>query len=348
MREIFTIVPVLTVLLPVLSPFLTTCAEIRTFPNSSTPNADAIAQNNTLATVEPPIELPANFQYPNGIAHASDGTLYVGSITSGQILRIAPDGKTETFFPGNDEVFAATALRLDEQRGILWGSSPDFLGTRTANGETIRRPHRIFAIDIRSSEVLRVIVMPNGGFGNDIALDSEGGVFITDSTLARIHYLSPKSTQFQTWVEDERFRAERIGLAGIAYRPDGVLIVGNYSNGELFKVTPQPQEQPRVEAIPLQRLIENPDGMQFDSDGLLILTEGAVSSGNGRLLRINVFAPTNLKPIETLATDLKSPVNLTLAGRQVWVTESQIRHRLIPEQASAVPDRFFVRRFMLP
>jgi hypothetical protein len=132
MRKIFPIVPVLTVLLPVLSPFLTACAEVRTSPNSSAPNADAIAQNNTFATVEPPIAqnntfatveppigLPANFQYPNGIAHASDGTLYVGSITSGQILRIAPDGKTETFFPGNDEIFAATALRLDESRSIL-------------------------------------------------------------------------------------------------------------------------------------------------------------------------------------------------------------------------------------
>ncbi len=29
-----------------------------------------------------------------------------------------------------------------------------------------------------------------------------------------------------------------------------------------------------------------------------------------------------------LNTSLKSPVNLTLAERQVWVTESQIRHRL--------------------
>ena len=263
-------------------------------------------------------------------------------------MRITPDGKIETFFRGNDEVFAATALRLDESRGILWGSSPDFLGTRSPSGETVRRSHRVFAIDTRSGEILRVISMPDDGFGNDLALDPQGGVYITDSTLARIHYLAPRTTQLQTWAADERFRAERIGLAGIARRSDGVLIVGNYSNGELFKVTPQSQGQPRVEAIPLERRLENPDGMQFASDGSLILTEGAVESGNGRLLRINVFAPTDPKPLETLATDLKSPVNLTLAGREVWVTESQIRHRLIPEQAAAVPDRFFVRRFMLP
>lgn len=263
-------------------------------------------------------------------------------------MRIAPDGKTETFFPGNDQIFAATALRLDESRGILWGSSPDFLGTRSPSGETVRRPPRLFAINTRSREVLRVILMPEGGFGNDIALDSQGGVYITDSTLARIHYLASGTTHLQTWVADERFRDDRIGLAGIARRSDGVLIVGHYSNGQLFKVTPQPQEQPRVEVIPLERRLENPDGMQFAPDGSLILTEGAFEDGNGRLLRINVFAPTDQKPIETLATDLKSPVNLTLAGQEVWVTESQLRHRLRPGQAAAVPDRFFVHRFKLP
>ncbi|ACK67914.1 SMP-30/Gluconolaconase/LRE domain protein [Rippkaea orientalis PCC 8801] len=347
MHKIFPIVPVLTVLLPVLSPVLAVCAEVRPSQKLA-PNVDAIAQNTVLTTVEPSIALPANFQYPNGIAHASDGTLYVGSITSGQILRITPDGKIETFFSGNDEVFAATALRLDESRSILWGSSPDFLGTGNSRGENVRRRPRVFALDTRSGEVLRVILMPKGGFGNDIALDPQGGIYITDSTLARIHYLAPRTTQLQTWAVDERFRAEGIGLAGIARRSDGVLVVGHYSNGELFKVTPQPQSRPRVETIPLERRLENPDGMQFAPDGSLILTEGAGESGNGRLLRINVFAPTHLKPIKTLATDLKSPVNLTLAGRQVWVTESQIRHRLIPEQSSTVPDRFFVHRFILP
>jgi len=130
------------------------------------------------------IKLPTNFQYPNGITHASDGTLYVGSITSERILQINPDGKIETWFPGNNDVFAATSLRLDEPRGILWGSSPDFLGTRSPSGKMVRRPPRVFAIDTRSGKVLRLIPMPDGGFSNDIALDSEGGAYITDSSLA--------------------------------------------------------------------------------------------------------------------------------------------------------------------
>jgi sugar lactone lactonase YvrE len=318
---------------------------IETLKASQTVN---VLSQNTPGNILNPIELPANFQYPNGIAHASDGTVYVGSITSGRILQIAPNGNIETLFSGNDDVFAATSLRLDEPRGILWGSSPDFLGTRTPNGETVRRPPRVFAIDIRSGEVLRLVPMPEGGFSNDLAVDPEGGVYITDSTLARIHYLAPGATQLQTWAADERFRDERIGLGGIARRSDGVLIVGHYSNGSLFQVTPQPQGQPTVTEISLERPLENPDGMQFAPDGSLILTEGAMTSGKGQLLRINVFAPgTHPKPIETLASELKSPVNLTLVGPEIWVTESQIRHRLIPREEGNIPDRFFIRRFGL-
>jgi sugar lactone lactonase YvrE len=135
-----------------------------------------------------PIELPASFQYPNGITHASDATLYIGSITSGQILRIDPTGKVETLFTGNADVFAATSLRLDEPRGVLWGSSPDFLGTPSPSGELVRRPPRVFAIDTRSGAVLRVIPMPEGGFSNDLALDSAGSVYITDKWLIKINY----------------------------------------------------------------------------------------------------------------------------------------------------------------
>lgn len=296
----------------------------------------------------PAIKLPPGFQYPNGITHSSNGTLYVGSVTSGQILRITPDGKTETFFPGTDEIFAATSLRLDEQRGILWGASPDFLGVRGADGQVSRRSHRIFAIDIRTAKVLQVIPMPNEGFGNDIALDSKGGVYLTDSSRPRIYYLAPGATQLQVWAEDEQFRSRQIGLGGIALATNGVLVVGMFSDGKLLKVTPQAQGKPRVEVISLPRSLENPDGMQFTSDGSLLITEGAVSSGNGRLLRIrNILDTQTPKKIETLASGLESPVNLTIAGQTIWVTESRIRHRLLPGKETAIPAAFFVRRFTL-
>ena len=261
-----------------------------------------------------PIALPKGFQYPNGITRSSNGTVYVGSITNGEILQISPNnkgkGEIQTFFEGNKEIFAATTLRLDEQRGILWGASPDVLGT-------VGKQHRIFSIDINdinSSKLLKIITIPDDGFGNDIALDSNGGVYVTDSLQPRILYLPPGATQFETWVENQLFRTrKRFGLSGIARREDGTLFVTMYSDGRLFKVNPNRT----VEEIELPRKIDGSDAIALAADGSLLMIEGGVESGNGRLLQLQGLDDVKGKSkFKVLASGMNLPVNLTVVGEQ--------------------------------
>lgn len=311
--------------------------------------ADALYPTAAYARELSPIELPSSFQYPNGIARTKDGTLYVGSVTNGRILQIFPNGRIETLFPGNSDIFAVTSLRLDEAREILWGASPDVLGTPQSNGEIVRRPGRIFALDTRSLKVLQIIIMPDGGFGNDLALDTDGGVYVTDSSRPRIHYLPPGATQLQTWAEDERFRTQlRFGLSGIVRKPDGVLFVTMYSDGRLFKVTPRTVENPVIEEITLPRKIDGSDAIQLASDGSLIMLEAGIESGNGRVLQLRLLEAGAKSQFNVLASRMDLPVNLTVAGQEVWVTESLFRHRLVPGQEKKIPNSFFVRRFVLP
>lgn len=304
---------------------------------------------NAFAKELAPIELPTDFQYPNGIIRAKDGTLYVGSVTSGRILQISPQGKIQTFFPGDRDIFTVTALRLDEARGILWGASPDVLGTPQANGEVVRRQHRIFAIDLRTNEVLKIFLMPDGGFGNDLALDPQGGVYITDTSRPRIHYIPPEDNRLQIWAEDERFRTQlRFGLSGITRRADGVLFVTMYSDGRLFKVMPKESSNPRIQEIELPRKIDGADAIALAADGSLLAIEGGIESGNGRLLQLSGL-DTKAKPqFKILASEMNLPVNLTVVANEIWLTESLFRHRLIPGKEEEIPNRFFIRRFILP
>jgi hypothetical protein len=79
------------------------------------------------------------------------------------------------------------------------------------------------------------------------------------------------------------------------------------------------------------------------------LTSNEEFSGELLLTFIDVFSSeTKPKPVKTLATNLESPVNLTVAGQEIWVTESRIRHRILPGREKEIPNRFFIRRFMLP
>lgn len=105
---------------------------------------------------ESSMTLPPGALYPNGIARAADGTLYVGLITSGNVLRKRPGKAWETFFPGADTVFASNALRLDERRGLLWGNSPDFL----SGGKS--RANRIYALNVADGTLNRSLALPTG------------------------------------------------------------------------------------------------------------------------------------------------------------------------------------------
>ncbi|MBF3233532.1 hypothetical protein HKW85_37585, partial [Pseudomonas aeruginosa] len=142
------------------------------------------------------IVLPAGARYPNGIAHAADGTLYVGLVTSGRILRKPPGGEWETFFAGSPAIFAATALRLDEPRGLLWGNSPDFLPAGR------RRPHGVFALDLATGAVRRYLTLPGDGMGNDLAVAPDGTVYLSETRDGSLMRLRPGEPAFQVLLRD--------------------------------------------------------------------------------------------------------------------------------------------------
>lgn len=96
--------------------------------------------------------------------------------------------------------------------------------------------------------------------------------------------------------------------------------------------------------VRLPRRLENPDGMRFAPDGRLLVLEGAASSGDGRVVRIDVLGKASgPRRIEVLASGLETPVNLTVdAQGRVWVTEARLRDRLLHGASAKVPDAFWV------
>lgn len=299
------------------------------------PNA---VRSNEAASRAVEVQLPEGFLYPNGIARTLDGALFVGLVTSGQVLRRSSTGEWSVFFSGSDEIYAGTSLRLDEDRGVLWGASPDFLPGDEA------RPHRLFALDSSTGEVLRVLTLPDGGFGNDLALAPDGSVYVTDSRNGRVLRLRPGSEQLDTLVEHPGLApVNGVGVGGIARAADGRLIVGNFGSGRLYIAEENGAGAMGVRPLFLPRRLENPDGLAFAPDGALLVLEGAVESGDGKLLRVPApFAP-GARSLEVMHTGLSSPVNLTVApdGR-AFVTLSRIRHRLLAGRENDVPESFSV------
>ncbi|MDW5501343.1 hypothetical protein R6Y99_16240 [Pseudomonas lundensis] len=287
--------------------------------------------------------LPPGALYPNGIARASDGTLYVGLVTSGRILRKRPNENWETFFAGADTVYASTTLRLDEQRGLLWGNSPDFLPT----GNT--RPHRVFALNVSNATINRSLTLPEGGMGNDMVLAKDGTVYLTETKAGSIMRLRPGEANFQIIFRDKRLAGPNgIGAAGIVLIDDKVMAVANFGSGKLYTLS-YGEKTPRLSEILLPRTIENPDGMGMAPDGSLIVLENGIQSGQGRILRITDPSTTGVHQIEVIREGMESPVNLDITPQGcAFVSEARIRHRLLAGREAEVPDSFRIYQLQLP
>ena len=282
--------------------------------------------------------LPDSIPYPNGIAITSDGSMYVGSVTTGAVVKISSKNLEEKLLVApQTAIISSNSLRADEAREVLWGCSPDIFPTNN----TSRKPSTLVGLNLNDGTVIKTIELPQNGFCNDLAIDNRGGVFVTDSLNPQILYLPPNKLEFEVWLRDERFGvAEGFGLAGIAIASNGIY-VGMFANGQLYRIRDR-----QVQSLKLGRNLNNPDGMAIAPDGSLIVCEGNYRSGNGRLLRINL-SNDSTSNIEVLAEGLDSPVNLSLNNKTAWVTEGRLRGLLSPELNLSQPDSFWVRRISL-
>ncbi len=262
------------------------------------------------------LRLPDGLVFPNGIASDADGSLYVGGVTSGQVWRRDPAGDWTILFPGSPTVYGVTSLRLDAERGVLWGASPDAAAVLGVEAGREARPHRVFALDIRTGAVLGSAVVPEGGFGNDLALDGQGGVLVSDSRLGRIWRLAPDVSTWTLAASDPALDpGNGIGPAGIARLPSGDLIVGLFGQGCLVRVR-RPGPDAVVEPIMIDRAVLRPDGMAAIDDQRVVLTLG----GTGEVIVVDLGSGRTRR----LAAGLRGPVNVDLRGFIVLVSESGI------------------------
>jgi DNA-binding beta-propeller fold protein YncE len=281
------------------------------------------------AAADRSVWLPSGFAYPNGVAVAPDGTIFVGSVSSGRILAIGPDGAARVAAEETADRFSGTALRLDAARGLLWVASPDFLGGGA-------RGHRLAVVEAATGVTAWSAAPPDSGFVNDIALDGAGGAVVTDSLGRRLFHVAAPGAPFRTVAAGLGDPSRRLGPAGVAVDGDGSLVVGLFDDGRLLRIDPRDGS---AREIAVADALERPDGLAFAPDGRLLLVDAGLATGNGRLLAVDLAAPPP-HPVATLAEGMDAPVNLALRPGAAVVSESGLGHRLRPGAEGPAPERF--------
>ncbi len=284
------------------------------------------------------IALPGERAFPESITSARDGTLFIGRLGEGGIVRADPRTGAAALFvaPGAAGSRSITGVFADEASGTLWACSND-LSALGGPSEGRDRGAALKAFDLRTGAVRRSVPLPEPHpFCNDIAVDAGGAVYVTDSANPTVLRLPAGASRFEVFATNPQFappQPNSAGLDGIAFGGDGAL---SYTAGGFFRIAVEEGRAGRV--IKLQgRALGLPDGLRPLGSKSFLLVEGA-----GTLDRVEVDGDTF--QAAPLRAGFRTPTSVTRVGSVVWVSEGQMPLFFDPArkgQSPALPFRIY-------
>ncbi len=269
------------------------------------------------------LELPGTASYPESLSAGSDGTLYVGSLTTGQVVAFKNGEPDSTVvISGNGVTGIAGVLAHDDQ---IWICSVD---------TTFQRPTEVRSFD-RQGTPGNTYPLAANQFCNDMAFDSAGNLYATDSFSGAIMRLPKGGSALETFVSDPQFKPATQGAFGL----DGIVAIGGslYVNkldtGNLFQVDIASKA---ITPITVTPALVAPDGMRSLDDKTLLVVQGG-----GQLVKVKLAGTT---ATSSVAVDgLDQPTSVIKARGTYWVSQGQLgRLFSMPPQQPMLP--FLVRR----
>ena len=101
--------------------------------------------------------------------------------------------------PGSQGLANAQGVLVDAARGALWVCSGN-IGFTTVPST----PSALKRYDLATGAPRGSLALPDAGYCNDLALDTQGRLYVTDSRHPRVLRLSPDGTALQVWKKGPR------------------------------------------------------------------------------------------------------------------------------------------------
>jgi hypothetical protein len=216
--------------------------------------------------------LPDSTFWPEGVDYdARTKRYYIASIAHRTIAEVRGDGTTrELFARDRSDLGAVLGVRVDSTRGVLWATtsavrpSPNYATGDTLSAELLRIRIADGVIEHR----WRLARSVSGHTLGDLAVASNGDVFLTDSSEPVLYRLSARSDSLEA-IRHPLFRS----LQGIAPVPGAkVAYVADYSHG-LLRVDLETKAVTRLDDAPRSTSL-GCDGIAWDRGAIVAVQNG--------------------------------------------------------------------------
>jgi sugar lactone lactonase YvrE len=159
---------------------------------------------------------------PEGIAIDNrTGTIYITSINRHKIIAVDQQGAAKDFITaGQDGFLEGLGLKVDEKRGWLWALSVLREGKQFSS--------RIHAFDLATAKTVQQYgiqdTVPH--LFNDLAIDNNGNIFLTDTYFSAVYKLEPERKVLSLFLQSPGLRYPN----GLVFGK-GHLYIATYRNG---------------------------------------------------------------------------------------------------------------------
>jgi streptogramin lyase len=286
------------------------------------------------------IDLPGDTVFPESLSSSKDGTLYVGALGDGGILRIRPNGTPERWIkPGAFGSASILGVLVDEPSNTLWVCSDD-LSDSGVKVPGAAAGSALIGFDLTTGAgKVRAPFPGEHNLCNDMAVGADGSAFVTNSDAPQILRLPPGGKQLEVWFSDPSLQPapNGTGLDGIAFGSDGNLYFNRFDAADLYRIDVKNGKAGKLTKLNPSRKLVLTDAIRPIGPGVFLLIEGA-----GRLDTMTIKG--NDAIIATLKDGYVTPTGATRVGDIAWVSEGQLDFIFDPakhDQKPRLPFKLF-------
>jgi sugar lactone lactonase YvrE len=265
--------------------------------------------------------------FPESLSSSADGTLYIGSLAKGEVLKAAKGAATAEVWikPGTNGLQRVLGVLADPKSGTLWVCS--------SKNPPQGAPTALKSFDLKTGAAKGSYDFPgDNALCNDIAIGPDGTAYATDTIVGSILRLKKGATALDVWAKD----AKLAGIDGIAFGDDSTIYINTVTTGHLFRI-PIGKEGAAgdITQIEPSQALTQPDGMRPLGKNEFLLIEGA-----GRLDHVTIDGDKAM--IEVLKDGFNGPTAVTRVGDTAWVLEGKLKYMNDPKFKDQDPGPFKV------
>lgn len=280
------------------------------------------------------LTLPGDNYYPESLSIAADGSLFVGSLGTGQVVRFAPGSTSAAVFVAPGSLKNVAGVLVDDEGSALYLCAVDTSGAT---------PSTVKSYKLADGSLLATYPFPAAAFCNDMAFDGQRNLYVADS-YGKIYRLPKGGSALALWSSDAALAPSSpmgYGADGIAWDGKDGLFVNTFTDGVLVRlpIKADGAAGPATK-ITVTPALSFPDGMRLLADNTLLVAEGA-----GRLSKVTVNGSTATATI--IASSLNGPTSVVRYQQNAWISEGQLGH-LFGQIPGPPTTPFSLRRIALP